>query len=84
MREFVEDCCVVHPGLSVKTAPLWQAYEKWAEENGERHVLSRKKFADRLQALGCEQVMRKFGRAYSERGWAGVWLRAPVEDGEVI
>ena len=84
LREFVEDCCVVHPGLSVKAAPLWQAYEKWAEENGERHVLSRKKFADRLQALGCEQVMRKFGRAYSERGWAGVGLRAPVEDGEVI
>lgn len=84
LREFVEDCCVVRPGLSVKAAALWQAYEKWAEENGERHVLNRKKFAERLQALGCEQVMRKFGRAYSERGWVGVGLRAPVEDGEVV
>ena len=42
------DCCIVRPGLSLKAAALWQAYEKWAEENGERHVLNRKKFADRL------------------------------------
>ncbi len=34
LREFVEDCCVVRPGLAVKAAALWQAYEKWAEENG--------------------------------------------------
>jgi hypothetical protein len=74
--------------LILKAAALWQAYEKWAEENAEengvRHVLNRKKFADCLRALGCEQVMRKFGRAYSERGWVGVGLRAPVEDGEVV
>ncbi len=84
LREFVEDCCVVRPGLSLKAAVLWQAYEKWAEENGERHVLNRKKFADRLQALGCEQVMRKFGRAYSERGWVGIGLPAPEEDGDEV
>jgi len=84
LREFVEDCCIVRPGLSIKAAALWQAYEKWAEENGEHHMLNRKKFSDRLQALGCEQVMRKFGRSYSERGWAGIGLRAPVEDGDEV
>jgi putative DNA primase/helicase len=84
LREFVEDCCIVRPGLSLKAAVLWQAYEKWAEENGERHVLNRKKFADRLQALGCEQVMRKFGRAYSERGWVGIGLRTPVEENDEV
>ncbi|MDP2996441.1 MAG: hypothetical protein Q8N47_03060 [Bryobacterales bacterium] len=72
------------PRLSVKAAALWQSYEKWAEENGERHVLNRKKFADRLQALGCELVMRKFGRAYSERGWVGVGFRAPLEEGDAV
>jgi putative DNA primase/helicase len=81
LREFVEDHCVVLPGTSVKVAVLWQAYEKWAEQNGERHVLNRKKFSDRLQALGCEQVMRKFGRGYSERGWAGIGLRTPEGEG---
>jgi phage/plasmid-associated DNA primase len=84
LREFIEDYCVVLPGTSVKVAVLWQAYEKWAEQNGERHVLNRKKFSDRLQALGCEQVMRKFGRSYSERGWTGIGLRTPGEEGDEI
>jgi len=81
LREFVGDCCIVRPSLSLKAAVPWQAYEKWAEDNEERHVLNRKKFADRRQALGCEQVMRKFGRAYSEPGWVGIGLRAPAEEG---
>ena len=79
LRDFVEDCCIVNPGLDQKAASLWQAYQNWAEENGERHSLTRKKFTDRLQLLGCEPVKRKYGRSYSERGWTGIGLRTPLE-----
>ena len=57
-------------GYQTQTA-LWNAYKKWAEDNGERHF-GRRKFNDRLRVLGCEPKSKPGG---GPRGWNGIALK---------
>jgi putative DNA primase/helicase len=34
VREFVDDCCDVRPGLEVSTDDLFRAYRQWSQESG--------------------------------------------------
>ncbi len=49
----LEDCCVLQEEVFCKSSEFWKAYEKWAEDNGEK-PFGRRKFNNRLKVLGCE------------------------------
>jgi putative DNA primase/helicase len=73
LKDFIEECCLVDPAASCKSSALWHAYEKWAEDNGETRLLTRAKLAERLQATGCNNVLKRFeGR--QARAWEGIGL----------
>jgi putative DNA primase/helicase len=48
LRDFLADCCVLRPSLTVTAAGLFKAYGEWGEQNGER-VLGKKTFGQRLR-----------------------------------
>lgn len=60
---FLDDCCVISPATEVKKKSLYDAYEKWTEDNGERKI-SKKMFGMRLSEKGFD----------SYRGTGGVWM----------
>jgi putative DNA primase/helicase len=74
LRDFIADCCVLAPHAWTPAAKLREAYEKYCKENGERHVLNARDFADGLKARGCQTE-----RKHTGRGWRGIGL---LVDGE--
>ncbi len=72
LRDFLEDCCVLAPDAWVLTGDLRHAYESWAREQGEAHILRGRQFTDRLKVRGLKAERRHAGR-----GWRGVGLLAP-------
>lgn len=67
---FLDDCCIIGPRYWVYSRELYAAYQKWAEENGER-PMSQKMFAMRLQERGFTR--ERYGRARTWR-WTGLGL----------
>ncbi|WP_243363844.1 DNA primase family protein [Fundidesulfovibrio terrae] len=51
---FVEDQCVLEPGLHTPSGYIYTDYKSWAEEAGGGPLLGRKKFTSRLQRLGVQ------------------------------
>ncbi len=74
LADFLDDCCVLTPAAATPSTKLWAAYLKWGEEQGEKHLIGRKKFADRLLVLGCEPDRNNALGRY----WKGIGLRAEV------
>jgi putative DNA primase/helicase len=68
---FLTDLCVVENEATGKSAELYAAYKKWAEENGER-VMSQKSLAMRLVERGFEPCKGTLGA----RCWRGLRLRS--------
>jgi putative DNA primase/helicase len=68
ISDFIGDCCIVGPEFTAKASDLWEAWETWSKENGERIGTQR--------ALGIELKRRKFGqdRTSSARVWQGIGL----------
>lgn len=75
LKDFVADCCVLHADAWISAARLWKEYEEWAKENGERYMLGRNAFSDRLRSKGCEPFFRRIN-GDPTRGWMGIGLRA--------
>jgi putative DNA primase/helicase len=75
IKDFVSDCCVLHADAWISAARLWREYEEWAKQNGERYMLGRNAFADRLRSKGCQPFLRRID-GDPTRGWTGIGLRA--------
>jgi putative DNA primase/helicase len=75
LKDFIADCCVLHADAWISAARLWREYEEWAKENGERYMLGRNAFSDRLRSKGCEPFLRRIN-GDPTRGWTGIGLRA--------
>lgn len=78
LKDFISDCCVLHADAWTSAARLWQEYEEWARQNGERYMLGRNAFGDRLRSKGCQPFLRRVN-GNPTRGWTGIGLRASDE-----
>ena len=79
LAEFIEDEAELKPADSDAFAwasGVWIRYVKWADENVEKKSqLSRKRFSERLKALGCRQARRYDDSGKQHRTWEGVSLK---------
>lgn len=72
LKEFLDDRCVIGPGLWVATAELFKAYQAWAEENvKKRDTLSKRGLGLILGEKGFRP-----GKSNGVRLWRGLELRA--------
>ena len=69
-EHFVDECCTGDPNSTVLTAALWDRYQHWASQNGERS-LSRTAFTERLKQRGFTGL--RVGHK-GTRGWRGLRL----------
>jgi putative DNA primase/helicase len=70
LRDFVADCCVLHPNAWTLASGLRQAYEQFCKENGEKHPIGPREFAEGLNARDCSRERRHAGH-----GWLGIGVR---------
>lgn len=70
LAKFLTDCCVVNPTAKVSSASLYETYNAWCDENGERALSQR--------ALGMKLGERGFGKSHTtnSRYWMGIGLLA--------
>lgn len=71
IRDFLDDCCVKGTYANVNNTKLYQEYEDWAKETGEKYIMSRKRFSQSLELKGFIQK-----RTSRERVWEGIGLKA--------
>jgi putative DNA primase/helicase len=76
LKDFVSDCCVLHPAAWAPAAQLRQAYEEYCKQSGQKRLLSPREFADGLRSRGCTRDRRHAGH-----GWLGVGLRIEEPEG---
>jgi putative DNA primase/helicase len=74
LGRFVEDCCCVLSGASVRSSDLYEAYKRWCDQNGE-HPQTQKAFSMRVAELGFEKRRHDTGA-----WWYGVGLLTGVHD----
>lgn len=72
LAEFLAERCIIAPGASVPAADLYKAYTAWAEENGEKKLLSQRDFGLNLTERGFEGKRGTGGRTVRH----GIGLRA--------
>jgi putative DNA primase/helicase len=72
LGNFIKECCVQSPGVSVRARELFRAYQEWCEEHNER-ACSERFLSLRLKELGLER-----SRPAEARYWRGIMLRAPL------
>ncbi|SDZ40055.1 putative DNA primase/helicase [Proteiniborus ethanoligenes] len=70
LKDFFIDCCVINPLAKANNTQLWEEYENWCRDNGEKFPLGRKKFKQRLESKGFIQE-----RTGSARWWKGIGLK---------
>jgi putative DNA primase/helicase len=63
---FLKECCVQRPGVSIRIRELFKAYQDWCDENNE-HAVSEWFFGLYLKEMGFEQ-----GRTSEARYWCGL------------
>jgi P4 family phage/plasmid primase-like protien len=68
LANFIEDCCVVAEGATATSSNLWEKFQTWCAETGERPG-SQKSFGLRL-----EEKDFKPGRTKAGRYWSGIGL----------
>jgi putative DNA primase/helicase len=66
---FLKECCVQHPGASIRIRELFKAYQEWCEENNE-HAVSERFLGLRLKEMGFERT-----RTAEARYWSGLALQ---------
>lgn len=72
---FFDDCCFVSPNVISTAASLYEAFQKWAAENGER-PLTQRTFGGKLTERG---FVRRRGTG-SRHIWEGIGLRSDPSD----
>jgi phage/plasmid-associated DNA primase len=70
LRQFFDERCDFYPTACSTSAALRSAYEAWAREAGERHLLEGRQFAERLLDRGCSKTRLHGG----VRAWQGIAL----------
>jgi putative DNA primase/helicase len=66
---FLKECCIQKPGVSIRIRELFKAYQEWCEENNE-HAVSERFLGLRLKEMGFERT-----RTADARYWSGLALR---------
>jgi len=69
LKDFLADSCLVQPTATVDNTTLWNEYQTWCKENGERYPLGRRGFKEKFEARGFVQ-----SRTGSSRFWKGIRL----------
>lgn len=70
-RAFLDEVCVVVDDNFETTTTLYNAYQLWADRNGEAQLDNNKPMIGRLRKIGCKPVPRRInGR--QRRGWLGL------------
>jgi putative DNA primase/helicase len=72
LGNFIKECCIQSPGVTIRARELFRAYQEWCEENNER-ACSKRFLSPRLKELGLER-----SRAAEARYWRGIMLRVPL------
>jgi putative DNA primase/helicase len=72
LGNFIKECCIQSPGVTVRARELFRAYQEWCEERNER-ACSERFLSLRLKELGLER-----SRTAEARYWRGIMLRAPL------
>ncbi len=71
LREFFEDCLIVGPGREASARDVFQAYQRWADQNGVQRPLTQQGLGRLLAARGYRPAKRTGGR----RVWEGFSVR---------
>ncbi len=79
LGQFLDDACVADSGCWSPAGDLFKAYREWAEEAGEKHVLTQKAFGTALSERGFLKDRRGDSRT---RGWRGIGILAARSRGE--
>jgi putative DNA primase/helicase len=66
---FLQECCIQQPEVSIRIRELFKAYQDWCEENNE-HAASERFLSLRLKEMGYEKT-----RTAEARYWPGIALR---------
>ncbi len=72
LGNFMRECCVLSPGVSVRARELFRTYQEWCDENNER-ACSERFLGLRLKELGLERI-----RSSDARYWNGITLKAQL------
>jgi putative DNA primase/helicase len=81
LGDFVEDCCVLAPGAQVTVREIYDAYLKWADDNGEKERLSKTMFTLRLTERGIARA--RLGPK-QVRGYQGIGLKGETIQKEIL
>lgn len=73
LGNFLRECCVMSPGVSIRARELFRAYQEWCDENNER-ACSERFLGLRLKELGLERI-----RSAEARYWTGITMKAKRE-----
>jgi putative DNA primase/helicase len=65
---FLKECCIQKPGVTIRIRELFKAYQEWCEENNE-HAVSERFLGLRLKEMGFER-----SRTADARYWWGLGL----------
>jgi putative DNA primase/helicase len=71
LGNFLSECCLVVPGASASAKDLYEAYYKWAEDNGEKRPLSQRNFGVNLTERGFQRGRSTGGQHF----WWGIGLK---------
>jgi len=82
---FFDDCCVIKPSAQVGSTPLYKAYQKWCQDNGE-DTITQTMLGTCLGEKGFQKVT-----IHGRKFWRGIGLlekqtldeATEVEEGEV-
>jgi len=74
LAAFIDDECVRHYSAEVPASPLYNAYQDWCADNGERPE-TQKRFGMRLRERGFESFTFSSGAHRGRKGWRGIGLR---------
>lgn len=75
LGQFLAERCEFDPAASTRTAPLYAAYSRWAQEQG-YHCASGKMFSEALRLRGLKPT-----KICHQRGWRGIRLVGEGTDG---
>jgi putative DNA primase/helicase len=74
LGDFIEQRCILMPSANVTRHELWEAYSKWASENGEKYPLGRRALFERIRKLdGVEEGQARSG-GKMQRVFKGIGL----------
>jgi putative DNA primase/helicase len=64
VKLFMEECCETGNGFKVKSPDVYQAFSGWCKDAGEKWIMTRTKFTQRLAAHSGQQTTRSGGYTY--------------------